>query len=78
MKDDLIKSSLCCSCPKSGNFQKHILDPKNATEALFFYKIKILHEKKYLDGFVENQKIHVLIAWAISYGYYGCYFMIFS
>jgi hypothetical protein len=50
-EDDFNKSSLGCSSPKIGHFQKHILNPKNATEALFLTKPKF-HLKKtvYLDG----------------------------
>jgi hypothetical protein len=40
INDGLIKSSLRCSCPKSGDFQEHI-----------FFNSKILPEKTvYLDG----------------------------
>jgi hypothetical protein len=49
--------------PNIGHFQKHILDPKNATEALFLTKSKF-HLKKavYLDGlpFFKKKKDIIL------------------
>jgi hypothetical protein len=65
IKADLIKSSQCCSCPKSGNFQKHILDSKNQTKT-FFNKIKILPEKNCVSrwsAFVEKEKRHFKESW---------------
>jgi hypothetical protein len=45
INNDSTKSSLCCSCPKDFTFQKHILDPKNAAEAIFSAKSKFYLKK---------------------------------